>query len=376
MGKLLRFPATEQVIPSRQGRALASNQNLIEQFLAVQSASGSTQLTIDAYRTDLRQFSEFIVTDRLESVTRARLREYMGQLAALRLKARTIQRKQSALRSFYRFLLTDGLISKDPTTSLESPKPEHILPKHLERAEIEAILPLVPEDKDEFSRRNRAILELLYGAGLRASEIITLVVTDVDLTRRFARVRGKGDKERIAPFGQRAAEAVGAYLVGRSSPSRWLFSDKKGKPITRQRLWQIVASYSNTVGRHVHPHMLRHAFATHMVQNGAGLRAVQMMLGHSDIETTEIYAHISPAWVRKHYFNFHPRANGKGQQIRLQLELEPLVPVGVVICAECTNPAIEGYSRCERHLLLNKERSRKFRRLHPADSGVNCAIRN
>jgi integrase/recombinase XerD len=172
-------------------------------------------------------------------------------------------------------------------------------------------------------------------------------------------VLGKGDKERIAPFGQRAAQALKRYLEKRPTNSPWLFPGRnKGEHLTRMRLWQIIDKHFQQIGRHVHPHMLRHSCATHMLDNGADLRVVQTILGHVDIDTTEIYTHVTLEGVKKSYMEHHPRATGKHRQMGLQFQPQP-ARVILSICSECANPVVAGKKRCESHLRQCNEASKR-----------------
>ena len=347
-------------IPSRQARAVASNQEMISAFLEWhRNEKGSSPKTIEAYATDLGQFSTFLGARRVRAVGRGEIRDYQGHIIAI-VKASSAARKISALRSFYKFLLVEGMIERDPTEDLALPKREKALPKHLESAEIDTILPLALETGDELKRRDQAMLEVLYGGSLRVSEIIAAQVADADFINGTITVLGKGNKERKVPFRGRATVAIRNYLESRSAPSRWLFADRRGQPLTRQRIWQIVNKCSALIGRHVHPHMFRHSCGTHMVWNGAEIRTVQIILGHSQVETTEVYTHVSPVWVRKNYFHYHPRATEKSRQMKLQLELEPILRQGLVLCTQCRKPVCAGSKNlCALHLRLNNAASKR-----------------
>ena len=336
---------------------VTSNQRVIDRFLAWQREKGSSETTINSYMTDLLQLAQFLVGIQLTNATEHELSEFVGQLAAS-VKPRSVMRKIATFRSFFRFLLMDSVITGDPTVRIHSVKSESRLPQHLEPDEIDKLLPLNGSaGKDELARRDHAILEVLYGSGLRVSELASATVLDADFVQGWIIVHGKGNKERMVPLRGRALLAVKDYLALRKKNSVWLFSNKNGSPLTRQRVWQIVNKCSATIGRHVHPHMFRHSCATHMVQRGAGLRHVQILLGHSEIETTEIYAHINPEWVKKNYFDFHPRAGWKSRQMRLELPMVKPIPPGIAICSQCQKPALSGMTYCGLHAQLNRQAS-------------------
>ncbi|MBV9181370.1 MAG: tyrosine-type recombinase/integrase, partial [Acidobacteria bacterium] len=228
----------------------------------------------------------------------------------------------SALRHLYRFLSLEQRVNADPTLNLPSPKQWKILPKSLGREEVERMLAKTPSPTSTrhaqaIGCRNRALLEILYAGALRVSEVVTLKLDDVKLDMGYALVRGKGDKERIVPLGRAAQLALGSYLRegrsqlvrGKSSP--FLFAAQGGQRLTRQRVWQLVDQASVEAGRHASPHMLRHSCATHMVENGADLRTVQSLLGHSDIATTQVYTHVALDRVKSVYRKYHPRARAR-----------------------------------------------------------------
>jgi integrase/recombinase XerD len=352
----------------------SSNDQLIARFVEyVTVEKGLSPLTIQAYRTDLAQLSQFLAGRELTAAGRRDVGDFVGKFLSGGMQARSVQRKVSTLRNFYRFLLLDAVIDFDPTSAIESPKRGRILPKALTVSEMATILESV-DPAQRYQLRDRAILELLYGAGLRASELVHARRTHVNLTARYIMVRGKGDKGRIVPFGHRAAEALKQYLAERhdSSPIAWLFPGSHGRQLTRTRIWQIVQGSSRKIDRHISPHMLRHSCATHMMEGGADLRVVQEMLGHSDISTTQLYTHVEISWLKKIYLQCHPRATDRTKQLKLQLDLMPLeiLPAGPVLCAQCARVALEGKARCEIHLLTSREavwRSRERAKLRRSD---------
>jgi integrase/recombinase XerD len=294
---------------------------------------GSAKLTIAAYSSDLVQFAEFLEKRNvaLNAASRDDVREYIQELFSNQLDARSVGRKLSAIRHLYRHLLLDRKIDKDPTLNIDLPKQWKVLPKALSRAEVGAMLADTtlgenqlaekpPGKQNEtlreqaLSLRNRAMIELLYAAGVRVSEVADARLEDLKLEMGYILVRGKGDKERMVPLGVPAQQALQHYLKNgrealakkRSSPL--LFLGTGGRRLTRQRVWQLVGQASLASGRHASPHMLRHSCATHMVENGADLRTVQTILGHSDISTTQIYTHVALDRLKSVYTKHHPRA--------------------------------------------------------------------
>jgi integrase/recombinase XerD len=297
---------------------------------------GSAKLTIAAYASDLAQFSEFLQKRRvaLRVASREDVREYIQELFSNSLDARSVGRKLSAIRHLYKHLLLDGKIKKDPTLNIDLPKQWKVLPKALSRDEIGAMLgdkgPTTtgrPKSPHETARhqalglRDRAMLELLYAGGVRVSEVGDARLEDLKLEMGYILVRGKGDKERMVPLGVPAQQALQRYLkTGREAlsgkkqlagNSPLLFLGAGGKRLTRQRVWQLVGKASLATGRHASPHMLRHSCATHMVENGADLRTVQTILGHSDISTTQIYTHVALDRLKSVYAKHHPRAKAR-----------------------------------------------------------------
>ncbi|MFQ5740239.1 MAG: site-specific tyrosine recombinase XerD [Acidobacteriota bacterium] len=275
--------------------------------------------TVEAYRRDTRDFLSFLETRRCElgQVDRSLLSAYLQHLYG-HLAARSVMRKIVSLRSFFRFLLLDGYLNHDPTETLESPRTWRSLPHYLTREEVDALLS-IPDLGTPHGLRNRAMLEVLYATGLRVSELVGLQAGEINADVGFLTVLGKGAKERIVPVGDTALafierylkEARPRFLRGRR-PSPYLFLTQLGGPMSRQCFWMIVSRLAKElgIGKKLSPHVLRHSFATHLLENGADLRAVQMMLGHADISTTQIYTHVTRERLRKIYDKFHPRAGG------------------------------------------------------------------
>lgn len=289
---------------------------------------GSAKLTIAAYASDLAQFAEFL-EKRQVILSRARredVREYIHELFSNSLDGRSVGRKLSAIRHLYRHLLLDGKIDKDPTLNIDLPKQWKVLPKALSRAEVGAMLSetkFSETPRNETARahalalRDRAMIELLYAGGVRVSEVSDARLEDLKLDMGYILMRGKGDKERMVPLGVPAQQALQQYLknardvISKKKTSSLLFLGTGARRLTRQRVWQLVGKASLSSGRHASPHMLRHSCATHMVENGADLRTVQTILGHSDISTTQIYTHVALDRLKSVYTKHHPRAKAK-----------------------------------------------------------------
>jgi integrase/recombinase XerD len=301
------------------------NSRLLSAFLDyLKVEKGLAPLTVAAYRADLAQYSDFLRKHQrmLRDARREEVREFLNGLFANGVDARSIARKLSALRHFYRYLLLDRHIEKDPTLNIETPKQWKILPKSLAPSEVEQVLQGPPRAKDDrlaqaLALRDRAMLEVFYAGALRVSEIIGLKLEDLKLELGYILVRGKGDKERLVPIGRAAQEILQAYLddarpvLAGDKTAGAIFIARGAKPITRQRVWQMVSAAS-AMGRHASPHMLRHSCATHMVENGADLRTVQTILGHADIATTQVYTHLALDRLNRVHRQHHPRAKLRG----------------------------------------------------------------
>ncbi len=277
--------------------------------------------TIRNYLGDVREFVNFLIergVKSLEDVNRKVMREYLASLLERGRTRRSVARKLSALRRFYRFLKEKKGISADLVFSLFMPKRERALPSFLNEREISLLLS-APDISTPLGLRDRALLELLYAAGLRVSEIRGLDIEDVNLARREVLVRGKGKKERWALFGEPAARALREYLE-RGRPllvggreERALFVSRRGERLSVRAIQEIVRKHARKGGleKRVWTHLIRHTFATHMLRRGADLRAVQELLGHSSLATTQIYTHVAPAQLRRAYLEAHPRAEGE-----------------------------------------------------------------
>lgn len=278
---------------------------------------GLARNTLDAYQGDLERFGEFLEHEdtTMERATEDTVARYVAWLYNAGYSPRSIMRYSSALRHFYRFLTEEGILAENPTDILESPRAFKLLPKYLTDSEVDALLNL-PDVETPLGLRDKAMVELLYATGLRVSELVGLKLNDLNLEECFLITFGKGSKERLVPFTTAARdwviryrdEARPALLKGKSS--HMLFLNRLGGALTRQGFWKILKAYGLRIGIRdkLSPHTLRHTFATHLLEHGADLRAVQMMLGHSAISTTEIYTHISMERLKRVYFDFHPRA--------------------------------------------------------------------
>jgi integrase/recombinase XerD len=312
-----------------KGVSAASHQNLIDSFRDyLKVEKGLSKLTLEAYLRDLTQFEEFL-KKRKHGFTNARrldVREYLEALFKRGMDGRSVARKLSTLRHFYKFLLLDRYIKHDPTLNIDTPKQWKVLPKSLARAEVEKMLQVSrPEPERNHSAalalRDRALLEILYACAVRVSELCGLKLDDLKLDLGYMMVRGKGDKERVVPLGRASVNAITAYLregrglLLRNRRSPLVFIDVQGTALTRQRIWQVVDAASSQ-SRHASPHMLRHSAATHMVENGADLRTVQTILGHADISTTQVYTHLALDRLKEVYRSHHPRARQREASVK------------------------------------------------------------
>jgi integrase/recombinase XerD len=277
---------------------------------------GLAPASVAAYRSDLQSFGAYLAGRRLDAsrVARRDVGRYLTELKGRGVSSRSAARALSAIRGFYAFAGAHLAFRADPTADLDTPKLGLALPKTLAEGEVEALLE-APDASSPLGLRDRAMLELMYASGLRVSEIVGLPRDAADLETGVLRVTGKGSKERLVPFGRSAAGWLVRYLETsrptldtRRSPA--LFLSVRGRGMTRQRFWQLIERYGRKAGiaRRLTPHALRHSFATHLLEHGADLRALQMMLGHADISTTQIYTHVSRSRLRGVYDRFHPRA--------------------------------------------------------------------
>jgi integrase/recombinase XerD len=280
--------------------------------------AGHSRNTVDAYLRDLRRMGEFALARGVRepgAVTRTHLRDFVYLLKDLGLSAATIRRSVSAIRTYYGFLAGEGRVRNDPSDRLETPRRGRVLPDTLTVAEVESLL-AAPGLDDPLAWRDRALLELAYGAGMRVSELCGLGITDLLLTEGLVRVFGKGSKERLVPLGRNTIGAVSVYLhqlrptLDRGRGGGRVLLNARGEPLSRVGAWGIVKRSAERAGirKRVTPHTLRHSFATHLLEGGADLRAVQEMLGHADLSTTQIYTHVDREYLRSVHRQFHPRA--------------------------------------------------------------------
>ncbi len=273
--------------------------------------------TLDSYRIDLKLFNDWLTKQELTltQVTEAQVQHYLAfKFTVQKASSSSVYRLVSCLRRFYRYLLTQSAISKDPTIRIQSPKlPKH-LPDSLTETEVEALLN-APNNQETLGLRDRAMLELLYACGLRVSELVNMSINEVSLQDGVIRITGKGNKTRLVPMGEHASDWVKQYL-NEARPellklrlSDALFVTNRGTSMTRQAFWYLIKRYAKQadITKPLSPHVLRHAFATHLLNHGADLRVVQLLLGHSDISTTQIYTHVAKARLKQLHEKHHPR---------------------------------------------------------------------
>ena len=288
------------------------NSSMLIQYVAeyleyLQAERGLAQNTLDAYRRDLSSFCDFLLVqdsiDDLSGIKRSHINLFLKELHDKNYSMTSVTRKIAAIRGWFRWLFSTDIIAQDPSLGVELPKLTKKLPKVMSVAEIEAIL------KNNLTDIESVIMELLYGAGLRVSELVELNVNNIDLASRYVRCFGKGSKERIIPIGEKAKKAVLKYLKDRELIlKRYKIDSKKflikenGHFVTRQDVYVFIRKQGELLKKHISPHTLRHSFATHMLENGADLRVVQELLGHSDVSTTQLYTHVSKKRLKDVYF--------------------------------------------------------------------------
>ena len=291
-----------------------------EGFLKLEKGLSSN--SIEAYLSDITKLEQFLELSQMEvgpeELDREQLGQFLAWISEMGLSARSQARILSGIKAFYRYLLLEDLIEKDPTALLEGPRLGSKLPEVLSVVEIDRMLELIDLSSPQ-GRRNRAMLETLYSCGLRVTELIELQISGIFRVEGFIRVIGKGDKERLVPVSPRALKEIDLYLPDRNSLSIQagnediLFLNRRGKMLTRNMVFTIIKELAKSAGiqKTVSPHTFRHSFATHLVEGGADLRAVQEMLGHESITTTEIYTHLDSAYLREAIISFHPRSGKK-----------------------------------------------------------------
>lgn len=308
-------------------RIIHSEQVIIESFIDhLWMENGLSENTLSAYRNDLAGFALWLKdkSQLLSTVNTCIIQDFLAFNYDIQKKRRSVARLLSTLRRFYLYLLRENQISEDPTRLIESPKGERSLPLSLNEKQIDDLL-AAPDTSDDLGLRDRAMLEVLYATGLRVSELINLQTSQISLQQGVIRVIGKGNKERLVPVGEIALDWLMQYnqqsrpqLVLKTTKQKKnlsqcsdVFVTRRGRAMTRQAFWYMVKRYALIAGidtDHLSPHILRHAFATHLLNNGADLRVVQMLLGHSDISTTQIYTHVADQRLREMYHIHHPRA--------------------------------------------------------------------
>lgn len=295
----------------------SSPEDILRVFLDYLSVEkGLSANTIHSYSLDLKKLFLFFNKEKISwlKATEEDLIKFIHHHSRANLSSRSLARLISSTRSFYRFLVLDGLIAKSPAINLSTPKLWLNLPKFLTEQEVENLL-AQPKEKNIRGQRDKAMLELLYATGLRVSELVSLKLKELNLEQRYVLCQGKGGKERLVPFGHSAQEVLREYLhkarprlLKMDDPS--LFLSSRGRAFTRQGFWKMLKGYGRQAGleKKISPHVLRHSFATHLLERGADLRSVQLMLGHSQITTTQIYTHVSRKHLREAYNKYHPRS--------------------------------------------------------------------
>ncbi|MCE4986664.1 site-specific tyrosine recombinase XerD [Staphylococcus haemolyticus] len=294
-------------------------ETIIEEYLKfIQIEKGLSENTIGAYRRDLKKYQLYMQEQKIahiDFIDRQTIQECLGSLIDQGASAKSIARFISTIRSFHQFALREKYAAKDPTVLIETPKYEKKLPDVLDVEEVIQLLE-TPDLTKNNGYRDRTILELLYATGMRVTELIQIEIDDVNLIMGFVKVYGKGNKERIIPLGDTVIEYLDTYIntvrpqLLKKTVTNVLFLNLHGRPLTRQGIWKLIKQYGlrANITKTLTPHTLRHSFATHLLENGADLRAVQEMLGHSDISTTQLYTHVSKTQIRQMYNQFHPRA--------------------------------------------------------------------
>lgn len=280
------------------------NMQILSEYLDfLEIEKGLSQNTIDAYRRDLGDFFDYYAELEIDKIQRTQINTYVRNLHEKEFSATSVTRKIASLRGFFKWVCANELSPINPTLTLEQPKVPQRLPKVMTMQEINEIL------NQDLSKIQRVMLELLYGCGLRVSELVNLKINDYDLKGKFLECTGKGSKDRIVPMGNKACEAVKDYLPERdflvqkfNLKTKQLLINEKGKNVTRQEVYTFIHKQGKKIHKAISPHTLRHSFATHLLENGADLRVVQELLGHSDVSTTQLYTHISKKRLKEVYF--------------------------------------------------------------------------
>ena len=295
--------------------SMSSNSDYLETFLdSLYLEQGVSENTLSAYRSDLDKFCLFLKGENLMTVTGLDIENYLAHRVDLGLKPRSTARSISALKRFYQYFVREKIISDSPMLNIAQPKAGQSLPKTLSEAEVEALLN-APNTEEAMGLRDKAMLELLYATGLRVSELVGLRMEQINLRQAVVFVKGKGNKERLVPLGEEAMYWLEQFLKGGRAQmikhaTDFVFPSKRGVGMTRQTFWHRIKHYAilASVESPLSPHTMRHAFATHLLNHGADLRVVQMMLGHSDLSTTQIYTHVANERLKSVHAEHHPRA--------------------------------------------------------------------
>jgi integrase/recombinase XerD len=286
--------------------------HLLRSFLdSLYIEKGLSKNTVSSYKNDISSFSSWCDKEQLDrlKITDLNLNNYISNLFSIGLKSSSINRKISSIKHFYLFLLKKKVIKNSPADEITTPKQEKYLPTSMSEDEVECLLGS-PKSSIKIERRDKAMIEILYATGMRISELVNLKLTDIDFNRSVLKVFGKGSKERLVPYGEKAAEALRIYLEDRKKlDSKDVFLSNRGTRITRGAFWQRIKIYikRENLKSSISPHTLRHAFATHLLNRGADLRSVQILLGHSDLSTTQIYTHIAKKRLGEILKKHHPR---------------------------------------------------------------------
>ena len=290
--------------------------DLIEAFIdTIWMEKGLSSNTLSSYKQDLLSFSSWLPNKDLVEVDKSTILDYLSYRLKKGYSSRSTSRCLSSIRAFYKYLLFNSFISKDPTEKIESPKIGHSLPKVLSEEDVLELIK-TPDTRNPIGIRDRAMLEILYATGLRVTELITLELVNLNVRQGLVRVMGKGSKERLVPIGEQALDWVEKYvayarleLIGKKQDSPYLFLSKRGKAMTRQAFWYRIKIYAikSGIDNSLSPHTLRHAFATHLLNHGADLRTVQLLLGHTSLSTTQIYTEVAKHRMQELHKTHHPR---------------------------------------------------------------------
>jgi integrase/recombinase XerD len=296
------------------------SRDMQEYLTFTEMQKGLSSNTIESYKLQLKKFETYLRKHKLghSKLSDSQIIDFIKSEAQKGISLATQSHLISVLKGFYKYLVSEGILENNPVSNLEFPKKWKVLPHYLSIQQVNALLD-IPDSKTPLGLRDKAILELMYGAGLRISEVIQLKSKNIYLEDNFIRVLGKGNRERVIPLGKKAKQSMKIYLneirckLAKEKDTQCFFLNHRGQPLSRQGLWKIIKGYGKQLGiaSILTPHTLRHSFATHLVEKGADLRSIQMMLGHSSISTTEIYTHVSKDKVKQIYDKFHPREQGK-----------------------------------------------------------------